>query len=64
MIRVLAIIPFVFLLGGVFFFNQITPYVLGMPFLLFWCVLWTVLTSVIMAIIYKIDPKNKESEVK
>jgi uncharacterized membrane protein len=62
MIKVLALIPFIFMLGGAYVFNQVTPYVLGMPFLLFWCVLWTVLTSVIMAIIYKIDPKNKEGE--
>jgi Protein of unknown function (DUF3311) len=36
--------------------------VLGMPFILFWIVMWVVLTSVIMAIIYNLDPVNKEDE--
>jgi hypothetical protein len=58
--HVLAIIPFIGLLGGIIVFNQVTPYVFGMPFLLFYIVLWVVLTSGIMAIIYKMDPANKE----
>jgi hypothetical protein len=33
-----------------------------MPFVMFWIVLWTVLTSIILAVIYKLDPRNKEDE--
>lgn len=33
------------ILGGVIFANRVEPFVLGMPFLLFWIVLWVVLTS-------------------
>ncbi len=58
--RWLAVIPFVGLLFGIFWANRVTPYVLGMPFLLFYCVLWVVLTSIIMAIVYNTDPANKE----
>ncbi len=61
--HVLAIIPFIGLLGGIIIFNQVTPYVLGMPFILFYIVLWVVLTSGIMAIVYKMDPANKEEEI-
>ena len=50
------------LLGGIIFANRVEPFVLGMPFLLFWIVLWVVLTSVIMAIVYQLDPANKEDE--
>lgn len=57
---ILALIPFLALIGGASFANRVTPYVLGMPFLLFWTVLWCILGSVIMAIVYQVDPKNKE----
>ncbi|WP_018131824.1 DUF3311 domain-containing protein [Effusibacillus pohliae] len=62
--HVLALLPFLAILGGVSFVNQTAPYVLGMPFLLFWIVMWVVLTSVIMAIVFKLDPANKEGETR
>jgi hypothetical protein len=37
----------------------VTPFVLGMPLLLAWLVLWIVLTSVIMGVIYLGDPSNR-----
>ncbi|MEH7334468.1 DUF3311 domain-containing protein [Neobacillus drentensis] len=58
--QLLALIPFIGLLGGVPFVNKVTPYVFGMPFVLFYIVLWVVLTSGIMAIVFKLDPENKE----
>lgn len=61
--RWLALLPFLGLLVGVFWANRVTPYVLGMPFLLFYCILWVVLSSIIMAVIYKTDPANKEEDV-
>jgi hypothetical protein len=61
--HLLALIPFIGLLGGIPFANKVTPYVFGMPFILFYIVLWVVLTSGIMAIVYKLDPANKEEEI-
>ncbi len=58
----LAAVPFLGILGGVIFANRVEPFVLGMPFLLFWIVLWVVLTSGIMAVIYRLDPANGEDE--
>ena len=58
----LAALPFLGLLGGIPFANRVTPFVLGMPFILFWIVLWVVLTSVIMWVIYALDPINREGE--
>ena len=55
----LALVPFIGMLGGPFFVNRVTPFVLGMPFLLAWIVLWVVLTSAIMALIYRLDPENR-----
>ena len=53
--RWLAVVPAIGMLGGVPFANRVTPYVLGLPFLLFWVTAWVVLTSVILWIIYVLD---------
>lgn len=60
----LALLPFLGVLGGISFANQVQPYVLGLPFILFWIVLWVVLTSGIMWVIYRLDPVNQEGESK
>ena len=62
LIYLLASLPFLGILGGIFFANRVEPFVLGMPFILFWIVLWVVLTLGIMAIIYRLDPADKEDE--
>jgi Protein of unknown function (DUF3311) len=62
LIYVLAALPFLGILGGIVFANRVEPFVLGMPFILFWIVLWVVFTSGIMAVVYRLDPANKEDE--
>jgi hypothetical protein len=62
LIHALALLPFLGILGGVFFVNRVEPLVLGMPLLLAWIVLWIVLTSIIMAVIYRLDPSNRPAE--
>ena len=59
LLRVLAALPFVGILFGVAFVNRVEPLVLGMPFVLAWIVMWVVLSSIIMAIIYRLDPSNR-----
>lgn len=56
----LGVVPFAGVLGGVYFANRTEPYVLGMPFLLFWVSLWAVLTSALLAAVYLLDPRNRE----
>jgi hypothetical protein len=63
-IRWLIVVPFLGMLGGIPFANRVTPYVLGMPFLLFWVVLWVVLTSLILWVVYRFDPEAREEEGK
>lgn len=55
---ILALLPFLGFLVGAIFFNQVVPLVFGFPRLLAWIVLWIVLTSCIMSIIYYLDPQN------
>ncbi|WP_217432445.1 DUF3311 domain-containing protein [Pandoraea capi] len=54
-IYLLALLPVLAVLVGPFFVNRVTPYVLGMPFLLAWLAGALVLTSVVMAIIFYAD---------
>lgn len=60
LLRVLAALPFVGILLGVPFVNRVEPLVLGMPFVLAWIVMWVVLSSIIMAVIYRLDPTNRQ----
>ena len=55
----LAALPFLGVLVGIFFANRVEPYVLGLPFALFWVTLWVVLTAVIMATIYHLDQRGE-----
>ena len=55
LIHGLSALPFIGILGGIFFANRVEPYVLGLPFALFWITLWVVLTALIMAIVYRLD---------
>jgi len=55
--RWLAVVPAIGMLGGVPFANRVEPYVLGLPFLLFWIVAWVVGTSAITALIYVLDQR-------
>ncbi len=61
LLRVLAALPFVGILLGVPFVNRVEPLVLGMPFVLAWIVMWVVLSSIIMAIVYRLDPSKSST---
>jgi hypothetical protein len=54
----LTALPFAGVLVGIFFVNTVDPYVLGLPFVLFWLVLWVVLTAAIMAIVGALDRRR------
>lgn len=56
--RYLAVLPVASVVLGPFVGNRVAPMVLGMPFLLAWMSLTLVLTSVVMAVIYRLDPAN------
>ncbi|OAJ63732.1 hypothetical protein A6V36_17085 [Paraburkholderia ginsengiterrae] len=60
LLRVLAALPFIGILFGVPFVNRVEPLMLGMPFVLAWIVMWVVLSAIIMGIIYRLDPSNRQ----
>jgi len=57
-IHALALLPLAAVLVGPFFLNRVTPFILGMPFLLGWLALTLVLTSTVMALIYRADSRQ------
>ena len=59
LIRALAVLPFLGILGGTPFLNRVAPLILGLPLLFAWLLLWIVLTSGIMLVIYLCDPANR-----
>ncbi len=60
--RWLALLPFLGILVGTPLLNRVTPFVLGFPLILAWLVFWVLATAAIMALIYRTDPANRETE--
>ncbi len=60
LIRLLAALPFLGILVGAIFFNRVDPLIAGLPLMLAWMVMWVVLTSLIMGLIYLLDPENRK----
>jgi hypothetical protein len=56
----LAAVPFVGILVGMFFANSVEPYVLGLPFAMFWVVAWVVAAAILMAIVHRLDERERE----
>jgi hypothetical protein len=57
----LALIPFLMLVLALPFVNRVRPFVLGLPFLLFWIVFWIFLTPFILMAAYWAENKfNKK----
>lgn len=56
----LAAVPFIGLPIGPIVHNDLHPFILGMPFPLGWITVWVVLTSLILAIMYALDPSNRD----
>lgn len=59
--RWLALAPPVGMLAGVPLANRVEPYVLGLPFLLFWVAAWVVISSGTMATIGALDRRRDRS---
>ncbi|WJJ14274.1 DUF3311 domain-containing protein (plasmid) [Prescottella equi] len=58
----LAIIAVALFLLPIGLVNHVEPFVLGLPFFLFWQVVCIVATSALMGIVYALDPQNKTTK--
>ncbi len=55
----LALLPLAALLGAPFFANRVEPRILGLPFLLAWCVGAVLLASATMALLHWLDRRPR-----
>ncbi len=55
----LGLIPVALNLAGVFLANRVQPLIFGVPFFLAWIVGCVVATSVVMWLIFRLDPANR-----
>jgi hypothetical protein len=60
LLRLLAVLPFLAILVGAAYTNQVTPLIFGMPLGLAWQVGCVIGSAVVMGIIYACDPANRE----
>lgn len=58
----LALLPLLGLFLGPVCHNAVTPFILGMPFILGWIVIWIVITSAVMGVIYWLDPVRRAED--
>ena len=58
----IAALPFVGILVGMFLANSVEPYVLGLPFAMFWVVMWVVVSAALMAVVYRLDTRDRARE--
>lgn len=61
-IGLIAIFPFLGMFLGPVFHNSATPFILGMPFILGWIVVWILVAAVTMGLIYWLDPVRHASD--
>ncbi len=50
-----GLIPFVAMCFTVFLWDQVRPFVLGLPFNIFWIILWILITPIIMSFAYRLE---------
>ena len=55
----LALLPVIALVGAPFFANRVTPRIFGLPFLLAWTVGAVLLAALVMAIIFRLDERDR-----
>jgi hypothetical protein len=60
MTKPIPLLLVVFLFGGSIVFNRVTPLVLGLPLFFVWTVFSVVLIFVIMWLVFRTDPQNKQ----
>lgn len=66
LVLLLGSIPFLTLVFALPFVNRVQPVILGLPFILFWILLWVFLTPFILMAAYRLEKKagRKEKESK
>ncbi|MDR3561624.1 MAG: DUF3311 domain-containing protein [Negativicutes bacterium] len=51
----IGFIPFIAMCFSISFWDQVHPFVLGLPFNIFWIIAWIVITPLFMSVAYRIE---------
>ena len=54
----LGAVPFLMLVFALPLVNRIEPVILGLPFILFWILIWVALTPLVLFAAYRLEKKN------
>ena len=58
------VIPLLLLIFPLFSLgNRSTPFIIGLPFSVFWVIAWIIVTFLIVLVMYSLDPDKDEEEV-
>ena len=60
----LGLIPFIAMCFSVALWDRIYPMVLGIPFNIFWLVSWSVLSTLCMSVMYRVETARLRRETK
>ena len=55
-------VPFITLVLALPFVNRVEPFILGLPFVLFWIILWVALTPLFLYAAYRCEQKFNLAE--
>jgi len=58
----MGLIPFVTLVFALPLVNRLHPVILGLPFLLFWILLWVALTPLVLLAAYQLEKKDQQDK--
>ena len=59
------VIPLLLLIFPMFSIgNRSTPFILGLPFSIFWVISWIIVTFLIVLVMYQLDPDKDEEGAK
>jgi hypothetical protein len=54
----LGAVPFLMLVFALPLVNRVEPVILGLPFILFWILIWVALTPLVLFAVYRLEKKN------
>ncbi|CDQ20927.1 hypothetical protein BN982_03286 [Halobacillus karajensis] len=58
------LVPFLLMVFPLFSIgNRETPFILGLPFSVFWVIFWIIITFLLVLFLYRMDPDKDEKEV-
>jgi hypothetical protein len=58
----LGLLPFLHAALGLAVANRVKPFVLGLPFFMAWIIGGVLLSALVMAFVYRLDPANRGSQ--